>query len=58
VPLLRRQPVDLALDGKQLVDTFDCLDRDRRLGEAVEIEEVMSRMRPARDLGNRAGPAP
>ena len=39
--LLCRQAVALALDGKQLVDAFDGLDRDRRLGEADEIEEVV-----------------
>ena len=53
--LLCGQAIDLALDGKQLVDAFDGLDRDRRLGEADEIKEVVPRMRPARDLGDRTG---
>ena len=51
--LLRRQAVDLALDGEQRVDALDRLDGDRRLVEPREIEELAPRMRPARRLDDR-----
>src|SRR5207249_4349367 len=42
------------LDGEQLIDALDRLDRDRRLVEAGEFEEVAPRMGPTRDLDDRA----
>ena len=50
---LRRQAVDLALDGEQRIDALDRLDRDRRLVEPRQIEELAPRMRPARRLDDR-----
>jgi hypothetical protein len=53
--LLRRQAIDLALDGKQGIDAFDRFARDRRLAEAGQIEELAPRMRPAPDFDDRPG---
>jgi hypothetical protein len=53
--LLWRQAVDLALNGEHGVDPLHCLDGDRRLGEPREVEEVASRMRPARCFDDRSG---
>ena len=51
--LVRRQAVDLALDGEQRIDALDRLDRDRRLVEPRQVEELAPRMRPARRLDDR-----
>ena len=51
--LLRRQAVDLALDGEQGIDALDRLDRDRRLVDPRQIEELAPRMRPAGRLDDR-----
>jgi hypothetical protein len=40
-----RRAVDLALDREQRVDALDRLDRDRRLVDAREIEQLAPRMR-------------
>src|SRR5207244_3431607 len=53
--LVRRRAVDLALDREQRVDALDRLDRDRRLVDARQIEELAPRVRPARRLDDRAG---
>ena len=50
--LLRRQPVDLALNRKQHVDARDRLLGDRRLVDAREIEKLASTMGPAGRLNN------
>ena len=50
---LRRQAVDLALDGEQRIDALDRLDRDRRLVDARQIEELAPRMRPAGRFDDR-----
>jgi hypothetical protein len=42
--LLRRQAVDLALDGEQGIDPRDGTKRDRRLVDAGEVEELAPRM--------------
>jgi hypothetical protein len=41
--LLRRHPVDLALDGEQGIDALDRFDRDRCLLEPGEIKELAPR---------------
>jgi hypothetical protein len=44
-PALRwRLAVDVAFDGEQGIDTFDRLDRDRRLAEPRQVEELAPRM--------------
>ncbi len=48
-----RRAVDLTLDGKQRVDTFDGFDGDRRLPEPRQVEELAPCMRPARRLDDR-----
>ena len=45
--LMRRRTVDLALDREQRIDALDRLDRDRRLVDARQIEELAPRMCPA-----------
>ncbi len=46
--LLRRHAVDLALDGEQRIDAVDRLDRDRRLIEPRQVEELAPCVCPAR----------
>ena len=59
-PLPHRQPVaarlaaDPALDGEDLVDALDRLDRQRRFAQVGLLEEVASAMAPASRLGDRA----
>src|SRR5205085_1658962 len=55
--LLRRQAVDLALDGEQGVDALHRFERDRRLADAGEVEKLAPRMRPACRLDDRASRA-
>jgi hypothetical protein len=38
--LVRCQAIDLALDGEQRIDPLDRLDRDRRLVDAGDVEEL------------------
>ena len=45
--LLWRHAVDLALDGEQHMEAFDCLDCDRCLVDLCQIEEFAPRMGPA-----------
>ena len=52
--LLWGHAVDLALDGEQHIDALDSLDRNRRLVEACQIEELAPPMRPAGSLDNRS----
>src|SRR5665213_2610592 len=52
--LLRRETVDLALDGKQDVDAPDRLGGDWRVAEPCQIEELAPAVRPARGLDDRA----
>ena len=52
--LLRRQAVDLALDGEQRIDALDRLDGDRRLVDPRQIEELAPRMGPAGSLDDWA----
>ena len=52
--LLWNEAVNLALDGEQDIDALDRLDRDRRLAEPRQIEELASRMRPTRSLDDRS----
>jgi hypothetical protein len=47
---LRRQAVDVALDGEQRIDAGDGFDRDRRLGQPRQVEELASR------YGQKNGP--
>ena len=47
---VRRRAVDLAFDRKQRVDALDRLDRNRRLVDPRQVEELAPRMRPARRL--------
>jgi hypothetical protein len=42
--LPRRLAVDVAFDGEQGIDAFDGFDRDRRLVEPGEVEELAPRM--------------
>jgi hypothetical protein len=49
-PFLRRHAVDLALDGEQDIDALDRFDRNRRLVDACQIEELAPPMRPAGGL--------
>ena len=49
----RREAVDLALDGEQRIDALDRLDRDRRLVDPRQVEELAPRMGPARRLDDR-----
>jgi hypothetical protein len=51
--LLRRETIDLALDGEQDIDALDRLDGDRRFADAGEVEEVAPRTRPAGRLNDR-----
>jgi hypothetical protein len=45
----------LALDSKDLVDVANRLDRQRRLPEIGQLEEVTPAMAPTRRLSDRAG---
>ena len=54
-PGLGRLAVDCALDGEQFVDAAHDLDRDRRLGQLGEVEEIPPAMRPARGFDDRRG---
>jgi hypothetical protein len=49
--LLRRQAIDLALDRKQHVDLLDRFDRDRRLLQPRQLEELAPRMRLIQSFG-------
>jgi hypothetical protein len=49
-----RQAVDPALDGEDLVDAADRLDRERRFPEIGLLEEVAPAVAPARRLGDRS----
>src|SRR5262245_61385992 len=51
--LLRRHAVNLALDGEQDIDALDRLDRDRRLVDPRQIEELAPLMSPAGNLDDR-----
>jgi len=53
--LLRLQAMDLALDREQGVDALDRRDRNRRLLQPCELEELAPSMRPAADLDDRPG---
>ena len=50
--MLARDAVDLALDGEEGVDAFDCLDRNGRLGDPRKIEELAPCMGPACGFNN------
>jgi hypothetical protein len=41
-----RLAVDFAFDGEQGIDAFDRFDRDRRLVDPRQVEELAPRMRP------------
>src|SRR6516164_3398810 len=45
--LLWHHAVDLALDGEQSIDAFDCRDCDWRLLQPCQVEKLAPRMRPA-----------
>jgi len=45
--LAGRQPVDLALDREDGVDATDRLDRQRRLSQIGQLEELAPAMAPA-----------
>jgi hypothetical protein len=49
-----REAVDLALDGEQGIDARDRLDRDRRLLQPCQIEELASPVRPSGRLDDRS----
>src|SRR5262245_1465000 len=51
---LWRHAVDLALDGEQHIDAFDCLDCDRCLVDLCQIKEFAPRMGPAGCLHDRS----
>jgi hypothetical protein len=52
--LLGREAVDLVLDGEQGIDALDRFDRDRRLLQPRQIEELASPVRPAGRLDDRS----
>ena len=57
-PVAGRHAVDLALDGEDRVDPPDRLDRQRRLAQIGQLEELAPAMAPARRLGDRPRLAP
>jgi hypothetical protein len=50
-PLRRRLAGNVALDREQRIDALDRFDRDRRLGEPRQIEELAPRMRLIQSSG-------
>ena len=48
-----RQAVDCTLNSEEFVDAADRLDRQRRLPEISQLEELASPVAPARRLGDR-----
>src|SRR5512143_1657017 len=54
----RSAAVDLALDGEDCIDTLDRLNRQRRLAQIGQLEEVAPSVAPARRLGDRPRLAP
>jgi hypothetical protein len=55
MPLLGRGAVDLALDGEDLVDAANRLDRQWRLPQIGQHKELAPAVRPARRFGDPAG---
>jgi hypothetical protein len=54
-PVAGRLAIDRALDGEDLVDALNRLDRQRRLAQIGLLEEVAAAVAPARRLSDRAG---
>src|SRR5207244_5138087 len=55
MPLLGPDTIDLALDGEDLVDAANRLDRQWRLPQIGQHKELAPAVGPARRFGDRAG---
>jgi hypothetical protein len=55
VPLCRGQAVEVALDIENRIDPAHCLNRERRLGNIGEHEQLAPPVRPTGSLKDRSG---